>query len=246
MKLVFHEKNQGYGGALQSGFKTAAKDLVFYTDGDAQYDVKELPKLFQTKLLRVESNLFFFKHTPLDIIEIAKKAKETKEYSYNITSNNSLIIEIYRKIPLNIGYLLSTLSHLDVGSMEIFTLFDGIKYFKIEFIKTIDGNELVEVEDIVNNAFDMSLDTKLQNIKIKKSEITIDCEHSLTHAELNVNTTNQRGLLAYIMHSFEKLKINIITAKIHSTKYKVKDSFLMEKQNDICDNVEEIYKLLIQ
>jgi len=210
------------------------------------HSFKELPKLLQTKLLRVESNLFFFKHTPLDIIEIAKKAKETKEYSYNITSNNSLIIEIYRKIPLNIGYLLSTLSHLDVGSMEIFTLFDGIKYFKIEFIKKIDGNELVEVEDIINNAFDMSLDTKLQNIKIKKSEITIDCEHSLTHAELSVNTTNQRGLLAYIMHSFEELHINIITAKIHSTKYKVKDSFLMEKQNDICDNVEEIYKLLIQ
>ena len=45
LKLVFHQKNQGYGGALQSGFKTATKDLIFYTDGDGQYDVKELPKL---------------------------------------------------------------------------------------------------------------------------------------------------------------------------------------------------------
>ncbi len=46
LKLVFHEKNTGYGGALQSGFKNATKDLVFYTDGDGQYDVKELPILY--------------------------------------------------------------------------------------------------------------------------------------------------------------------------------------------------------
>ncbi len=46
LKLIFHEKNIGYGGALQSGFKAASKDLVFYTDGDGQYDVKELPILF--------------------------------------------------------------------------------------------------------------------------------------------------------------------------------------------------------
>lgn len=45
LKLIFHEKNQGYGGALKSGFKAASKDLVFYTDGDGQYDVKELPIL---------------------------------------------------------------------------------------------------------------------------------------------------------------------------------------------------------
>ena len=47
LKVVFHEKNQGYGGALQSGVKTATKDLIFYTDGDAQYDVKELPLLYK-------------------------------------------------------------------------------------------------------------------------------------------------------------------------------------------------------
>lgn len=45
LKLVFHESNKGYGGALQSGFKSASKDLIFYTDGDGQYDVKELPIL---------------------------------------------------------------------------------------------------------------------------------------------------------------------------------------------------------
>lgn len=42
VRLVFHEKNRGYGGALRSGFAAATKEWVFYTDGDAQYDPREL------------------------------------------------------------------------------------------------------------------------------------------------------------------------------------------------------------
>jgi glycosyltransferase involved in cell wall biosynthesis len=45
LRIVRHETNRGYGGALQSGFQTAAHELVFYTDGDGQYDVRELLKL---------------------------------------------------------------------------------------------------------------------------------------------------------------------------------------------------------
>lgn len=45
LRVVTHPKNRGYGGALRSGFAAATKDLVFYTDGDGQYDVAELPKL---------------------------------------------------------------------------------------------------------------------------------------------------------------------------------------------------------
>jgi len=42
VKVVHHPTNLGYGAALQSGFRTASKEWVFYTDGDAQFDVKEL------------------------------------------------------------------------------------------------------------------------------------------------------------------------------------------------------------
>jgi len=96
---------------------------------------KALPKLLQTKLIRVESNLFFFMHKPADIIQIAHKASQTKEYSYTISTESSLSIEIYRRVPINISYLLATLSYLDVASMEVVTLFDNTKYFKIVFLK---------------------------------------------------------------------------------------------------------------
>lgn len=45
LRVVRHEVNQGYGGAVRSGFRAASKDWVFYTDGDGQYDVTELPRL---------------------------------------------------------------------------------------------------------------------------------------------------------------------------------------------------------
>lgn len=45
LRLIFHETNRGYGGALQSGFNNAKKDWLFYTDGDGQYDVDELRNL---------------------------------------------------------------------------------------------------------------------------------------------------------------------------------------------------------
>ena len=43
LRVVTHEVNRGYGGALRSGFAAATKELVFYTDGDGQYDVGEIP-----------------------------------------------------------------------------------------------------------------------------------------------------------------------------------------------------------
>ena len=44
VRLVQHERNRGYGGALQTGFRSAIKELIFYTDADAQYDPGSCPR----------------------------------------------------------------------------------------------------------------------------------------------------------------------------------------------------------
>jgi len=45
VKVVHHPTNYGYGAALRSGFKAATKELVFYTDGDGQFNMNEMPPL---------------------------------------------------------------------------------------------------------------------------------------------------------------------------------------------------------
>jgi len=45
LKVIHHSANRGYGAALRTGFSAASKDLVFYTDGDAQFDPREITRL---------------------------------------------------------------------------------------------------------------------------------------------------------------------------------------------------------
>lgn len=45
LRIIHRTQPSGYGGVLRGGFAAATKDWVFYTDGDAQYDARELALL---------------------------------------------------------------------------------------------------------------------------------------------------------------------------------------------------------
>jgi glycosyltransferase involved in cell wall biosynthesis len=45
VRLVRHEVNRGYGGALRSGFAAARFEYLAYTDGDRQFRVADLARL---------------------------------------------------------------------------------------------------------------------------------------------------------------------------------------------------------
>lgn len=45
VRVVHHPVNQGYGAAVRTGIESAAMDLVFFTDGDLQFDLSELELL---------------------------------------------------------------------------------------------------------------------------------------------------------------------------------------------------------
>ena len=53
LKVIHHGVNRGYGAALITGFSNCTKELIFYTDGDGQYDVSELARL----LVALEDNV---------------------------------------------------------------------------------------------------------------------------------------------------------------------------------------------
>jgi glycosyltransferase involved in cell wall biosynthesis len=45
VRAVHHPHNMGYGSALQSGIRAAKKELIFFTDGDGQFDISEIKLL---------------------------------------------------------------------------------------------------------------------------------------------------------------------------------------------------------
>jgi glycosyltransferase involved in cell wall biosynthesis len=74
MKVVHHETNRGYGGALRTGFLTASKDVVFYTDGDAQYDPREMVELWEalTPSVDLVNGYKISRHDPLHRVVIGR------------------------------------------------------------------------------------------------------------------------------------------------------------------------------
>jgi glycosyltransferase involved in cell wall biosynthesis len=74
LRVVLHPQNRGYGAALRSGFKAARKELVFYTDGDGQYDPAELSLLLpkMTHDVDLVNGYKIKRHDPLYRIIVGK------------------------------------------------------------------------------------------------------------------------------------------------------------------------------
>src|SRR5262249_16235721 len=47
LKVIFHEKNQGKGGAIKTGFLQATGDAVIIQDADLEYDPQDYRSLLQ-------------------------------------------------------------------------------------------------------------------------------------------------------------------------------------------------------
>jgi len=199
----------------------------------------------QNKIISIPSNLLFLRYTPKRILAITQEAFDTKSYTYTISNKTHLTIEIIRTESFNLSYLLGKLSNIDVVNMDICKLFNGLKYFKIDFSETINQEEVGFLEEMIDKSFtDAIIHTPL-NTNIKRDEIDIDCEHSKTYAIMHVNTKNQKGLLSYIIDLFDEMGIDIVTAKVHTLKNRARDMFLIEKNGNFCHNVDTIIEKLL-
>ncbi len=205
-----------------------------------------LPKVLQKKILSIKSHYFFIKYKPIEIIEIARIAKDAEPYKFKIKNDTHLCLYIIKSIPINIGYLLGKLNFLDLINMEIFKLFDEKKYFKIDFNERVDNQDLPYIEELITASFDMSKSTTLCKPIIKEGEISIDCDHSKTLVKMSVNTPNQKGMMAYMMSIFDKEGIDVSTAKVQTIKNRARNMFLIEKKVELCDNENGLKELFIR
>ena len=74
LKIVFHDKNQGKGAALRTGFSRASGDIILVQDADLEYDPREYPRLLEpildgradvvygSRFLSGPHRVFFFWH----------------------------------------------------------------------------------------------------------------------------------------------------------------------------------------
>lgn len=198
----------------------------------------------QKKVLQIPSDLIFLRYPPVKIVEIAQKAFATEAYTFEIQSEEHLSIEVIRRKPFNISYLLGKLSTLGVVNMDICKLFDDLKYFKIDFAGKVEKEEMMHIEMILHDSFDTKKTYHSSIPVIHKEELTIDTEHSKTYALMNLNCKDQKGLLAYIIGIFDEMGIDIATAKVHTLKNRARDMFLIEKNGNFCNNTEEIIEKL--
>jgi len=205
-----------------------------------------LPKSLQKKVLNINSDLFFIKNTPQRVINITQKAHQLKDYEFVISNNKSLTIEILRKKNLDLSYLLHKLSNLSIVQMDIYKLFSGIKYFRIDFDETIDEGNYIHLNEIITDALEKVHTLKLKKPEIKAKDIYIDCKHSKEHAMLQLQCDDQKGLMSYIINIFDNLGIDISSAKIHTKMNKINDLFLIEKNGNFCHNTNIIIKELTE
>lgn len=208
-------------------------------------DFTNTNKVLQKKILAIESNLLFFKYLPEEIVKISSWVYLLeKPYDYTISIEGPLVIELIRKENLNLGFLLGKLSNFNVSSMDIFKIFNNIKYFRVEFLEEIVKDDIIFIQEIIDNSFDMDKKIKLPTSQISKSELNINCNHSNTYARMSVLTKDNPALLANIMSTFDDIGIDIASAKIQTIKNRARNLFLIEKNGKFCNNQEEVIKRL--
>jgi [protein-PII] uridylyltransferase len=206
---------------------------------------KNLTKTMQKNILNIHSNQLFLIYKAQDIIDISISAQDITSIDYKIFNEDRLSIKIIKKIQFNLGYLLSKLSFLNITSLHIFKLYDDKKYFNIVFDECLEDTDLLFLDEIITNSFDMKKEPKYIKPIIYKNNLKIDLNHSEELIQIQINARDQKGLFAYIAYILDKFNIDIISAKINTTNNKINDLLLINNNDNFVLNQEEIIALII-
>jgi len=203
-----------------------------------------LSRAEQRKIISVPSNLLFLHYSREKILQIVTSAWKIEDFHYTIRNHYFLTIEITSKKPFNLGFLLGKLSIYNLVNMDICKLSDSSKFFRLDFREKLQEDELPHIAQYIEEGFDTTSTPPIPAPSIQKEDLFIDCDHSKSYAMLKLNTSDQRGLIAFFITLFDSLQIDIVTAKIHTQKKFARDLFLIEKDGNFCHNRDTIIEKL--
>ena len=200
---------------------------------------KKIENLLQNRVLfkkitSIESNLFFIKYSPDEIINLVQEAVEVKDFTFSYTNKDNFSLKIFSAKSVNLGWFLGELSSLNVINMDIFKLTFGVKYFKIDFKERMVEEDLTVIPNLIEASFDDTKKAKFFKLNIQKEQIDINCDHSPTYAKMTLNTEDKRGLMSHVIEVFDNYNIDIASAKITTIKNRTNDLFLVEKNGNFC------------
>jgi len=115
-KVLFHEKNQGKGAALRTGFNAATGEIIIIQDADLEYDPVEYPKLLKA-ILDGRADVVFG--------------------SRFVGSDEHRVVYFWHRVANSIITLMSNMfTNLNLTDMET-----GYKVFRREVIQGLDFQE---------------------------------------------------------------------------------------------------------
>jgi len=207
-------------------------------------DFKTLPKSFQKKVLSSPSNQLFLQNSVNEILDIVKWILDTKTFKYRFENEKHLSIHIVKDDSLNfsLGWFLEKLSKLNLNRLSIYKI-GTLKYFKIDFERSVDEFDLPLIAKQIEKAFEKPLHAK-ECVQFKPEEFEIDCSHSNNYAAVKLKTKDKKGIVSTVMQVLDDFDIRVEDVKISTQKNIARDLFIISKENGFCSKIDEILKRL--
>ena len=202
-----------------------------------QKEFTSLDKITRGQILSIESNLLFIKYSQQNIIEIALKAKECSNINLELTSHS---VQIIAKSNWNMAMVLWELREYDLAYMEIFELFDGKSYIRLDYNSKIQNSQSQIIQALCSKD-----SPNCDKPVIKASEISFDIGYSQNYAKLNINSKNQRGFMVYILSMLGKFQIKLANARIQTIKNRTRNMLLLPIDERLKDKMSEFLKEIV-
>jgi [protein-PII] uridylyltransferase len=107
----------------------------------------------------------------------------------------------------------------------------------MEFEK--DYEDEWSIKEIIDKSFKTD-EFIFNNPDLKSNEFTIDCNHSKNYLSLKLQTTDKKGIIAYIMQVMDKHNIDVEDIKISVQKNIVRDILIINKNSGFCEKKDLI------
>lgn len=129
--------------------------------------------------------------------------------------------------------------------MGFFELFEDKIYLKFEYSDIISDEQKESLRNLLNSKLHTKIQKKVKKPNIKKDELKLDMDYSKNYAKINLNTKDQKGLMAYVMEVLTNYDVILSAAKIQTIRERTRNVLILHKNESLQNYKEKILKSLI-